>query len=85
MYLFVDFGLEFVGDVARRYGHPDLESLARKLLYFALVDQIGTILEGPGRALEGQQETACGVCWSSFECNSTLQCRTGSPSRTRCQ
>ncbi|HZM90121.1 MAG TPA: aminoglycoside phosphotransferase family protein [Blastocatellia bacterium] len=58
MYLFIDFGLEFVGEVARRYGHPDLENLASKLLYFAIVDQIGTILEGPGRALEGQQETA---------------------------
>jgi len=58
MYLFVDFGWEFVEDVARRYGHPDLERLNQKSRYFALTDQIGTILDGPGRALAGQEDAA---------------------------
>src|SRR5262245_33205397 len=46
MYLFVDFGFAFAEDVARRYGHLDLLRLRSKLLYFAIVDQIGTILNG---------------------------------------
>jgi len=58
MYLYVDFGPEFVGEVARRYGHPDLGQLRKKLDYFAVVDQIGTIVEGSGRALKGQEEEA---------------------------
>jgi len=58
MYLFVDFGQAFVEEVARRYKHPDLEQLKTKLQYFALVDQIGTILDGVGRALEGQEDAA---------------------------
>jgi aminoglycoside 2''-phosphotransferase len=53
-YLFLDFGEAFAMEVARRYGHPDPEGLMDKLRYFALADQIGTILEGPGRPLEGQ-------------------------------
>jgi len=44
--------------VARRYGHPDLGQLRKKLDYFAVVDQIGTIVEGSGRALKGQEEEA---------------------------
>jgi aminoglycoside 2''-phosphotransferase len=59
-YLFVDFGHSFVLDVARRYGHSDLKGLENKLRYFAVVDQIGTILDGAGRALEGQEEAAWG-------------------------
>jgi len=58
MYLFVDFGEQFAAQVAQRYGHPDLAELGEKLRYFALVDQIGTILEGPGRALRGQEDAA---------------------------
>ena len=58
MYLFVDFGLEFAIDVARRYGHSNLDQLRTKLCYFGIVDQIGTILDGAGRALEGQEAAA---------------------------
>jgi aminoglycoside 2''-phosphotransferase len=58
MYLFVDFGWAFVEDVARRYGHPGLASLRNKVRYFGIVDQIGTILEGEGRALAGHKEKA---------------------------
>jgi aminoglycoside 2''-phosphotransferase len=58
MYLFVDFGLAFVEDVARRYGHPDLARLRNKVRYFGIVDQIDTILEDEGRALNGQKEKA---------------------------
>jgi len=58
MYLFLDFGQAFVKEVARRYGHPDLEQLGIKLRYFGLVDQIDTILYGEGQALEGQTDTA---------------------------
>ena len=58
MYLFVDFGQAFVEEVARRYGHPDLEQLGIKLQYFGLVDQIDTIVCGLGRALEGQEDAA---------------------------
>ena len=57
-YLFLDFGHSFVQDVARRYGHTDFEGLQNKVRYFAVVDQIGTILDGAGRALKGQQEAA---------------------------
>lgn len=58
MYLFVDFGLTFAEDVARRYGHANLAHLRPKLRYFALVDQIDTIINGESRALEGQKEMA---------------------------
>ncbi len=59
-YLFLDFGEAFAMDVAARYGHPDLEHLLSKVRYFALADQIGTILEDPGRPLEGQVAAAWG-------------------------
>jgi len=39
-------------------GHPDLGRLKRKLWYFAIIDQIGTILDGAGRALAGQEAEA---------------------------
>jgi len=42
--------------VAQSYGHRDLERLISKLLYFGLVDQIGTILDGKGLALKGQED-----------------------------
>jgi aminoglycoside 2''-phosphotransferase len=58
MYLFVDFGKAFTEEVARRYGHTDVEQLGIKLQYFSMVDQIGTILDGVGRAPEGQEEAA---------------------------
>ncbi|HYL15894.1 MAG TPA: aminoglycoside phosphotransferase family protein [Terriglobales bacterium] len=58
MYLSLDFGPGFAQEVGRKYGHEDLELLGRKLQYFSIVDQIGTILDGAGRALEGQQEAA---------------------------
>jgi hypothetical protein len=45
-------------EVARLYEHPDLDQLQSKVRYFALADQIGTILEGPGRPLDGQAEAA---------------------------
>lgn len=57
-YLFLDFGEAFATDVASRYGHPDIEQLLSKVRYFTLVDQIGTILEGEGRPLEGQVDAA---------------------------
>ena len=46
--MFVDFG-RFVEEVAREYGHPDLDHLSRKVHYFAMADRIGTILDGVGR------------------------------------
>jgi aminoglycoside 2''-phosphotransferase len=58
MYLFVDFGQDFAEEVARRYCHRDPERLKSKLLYFGLVDQIGTILDGAGLALKGQEDLA---------------------------
>ncbi len=58
MYLFVDFGRAFVEEVAREYGHPDPDWLHHKVRYFAIADQIGTILDGVGRALAGQQDAA---------------------------
>jgi len=35
-----------------------LERLRRKCRYFAIVDQIGTIVDGPGQALAGQEDAA---------------------------
>jgi aminoglycoside 2''-phosphotransferase len=57
-YLFLDFGEAFAMEVARLYEHPNLDQLRSKVRYFALADQIGTILEGPGRPLDGQVEAA---------------------------
>ena len=58
MYLFVDFGLQFAIEVARRYGHSNLDQLRTKLCYFGILDQIGTILDEAGRALDGQEAAA---------------------------
>jgi aminoglycoside 2''-phosphotransferase len=58
VYLFMDCGEAFIEEVARRYGHPNLEQLRIKLQYFGLVDQIDTILNGVGYALEGQEDVA---------------------------
>lgn len=58
MYLFVEFGQAFAEEVARRYGHRNSEQLWSKLLYFGLVDQIGTILDSPGLAPKGQENAA---------------------------
>jgi aminoglycoside 2''-phosphotransferase len=57
-FMYVDFGAAFAGEVAQRYGHPDLDLLRKKLDYFAVIDQISTIVEGAGRALKGQEEQA---------------------------
>jgi aminoglycoside 2''-phosphotransferase len=54
MYLFLGAGGAFFEQVARRYGHPDLGSLRRRVRYYALLDQLDTILYHDGRALEGQ-------------------------------
>lgn len=56
MYLFVEFGLAFVEDVARGYGHRHPARLRSKLRYFAVADQIDTILNGEGYATEGQEK-----------------------------
>lgn len=58
MYLHVDFGWSFVEEVARRYGHPDLARLKRKVHYHGIVDQIDTILEDEGHSLPGQKDSA---------------------------
>ncbi|MBI4472851.1 MAG: phosphotransferase [Acidobacteria bacterium] len=54
MYPFLDFGEAFAIDIARRYGHKDLERLLGKMRYYAIVDQIGTTLVGPALAPEGE-------------------------------
>jgi len=56
--LFVECGLPFVEDVARRYEHPNLDRLRFKLDYFDMADQVDVILNGPGYALEGQEDQA---------------------------
>lgn len=58
VYLLLDYGAAFVEEVTHAYEHPDPSRLLSKLNYFALVDQIGTILDGPGRAREGQVHAA---------------------------
>lgn len=57
-YLYLELGGDFTADVARRYGHPAPDALLEKTHYFALVDQIGTILCDGGRALPGHQDQA---------------------------
>lgn len=57
-YLFVECGLPFVEEVARRYEHPNLDRLRFKLNYFDMADQVDIILNGPGYALEGQEDQA---------------------------
>ena len=58
-FMYLDaFGDAFVGEVARRYGHPDLDQLKKKLHYFGIIDQVSTIVEGAGRALKGQEDAA---------------------------
>jgi aminoglycoside phosphotransferase (APT) family kinase protein len=57
-YLFGDLGEAFVREVARQYGHPDPDRLVRKARYFRVVDQIGTIVYGSGRALVGDVAAA---------------------------
>lgn len=58
MYLYIEAGRAFVETVARRYEHADLERLLAKLRYFAIVDQLDTIVNGAGYALAGQEELA---------------------------
>lgn len=73
MYLFVDFGWAFVEEVAQWYGHREREQLKNKLLYFGLVDQIGTILDGEGLAPEGQEELAwLRLKWLLRSCESAV-------------
>ena len=56
--LLIDVGEDFTMDVARRYGHPNLDRLRAKLQFFATADFVDTIVHGEGRALEGQRELA---------------------------
>jgi len=63
MYLFVELGLAFAGNVARRYGRLDLPRLRSKLRYFGIVDQVDTILNGQGYATASQQSAA----WQRLE------------------
>ena len=58
MYLFVDCGETFVDSVARHYGHRAPDRLKEKLRYFALIDQLDTIVHGRGLARVGQEEAA---------------------------
>ena len=78
MYLFVDFGQAFVKEVARRYEHPDLEQLGMKLQYFGMVDQIGTILHGEGRAPEGQTDAAWRRLKQLLQSNGFIRLKTAS-------
>lgn len=57
-YLFLDFGESFTEDVARRYGHTNLDELLTKIRLYALADQLETVLNEEGRALPGQVEAA---------------------------
>jgi aminoglycoside phosphotransferase (APT) family kinase protein len=54
----VDVGQEFVVEVAKRYGHSDLDLLVAKLRYFEMADHVDTIVNGEGWALPGQRDTA---------------------------
>jgi aminoglycoside 2''-phosphotransferase len=56
--LSADVGEGFTLDVARRYGHADLDRLAEKLRYFEIADQVDTIVKGGGWALPGQGQAA---------------------------
>jgi aminoglycoside 2''-phosphotransferase len=58
MYLFVECGEDFIDSVARHYGHRAPDSLKEKLRYFALVDQLDTIVHGQGLARGSQEEAA---------------------------
>ena len=58
MYLFVDCGETFADSVARHYGHRNPDRLKAKLRYFAVVDQLDTIVHGPGLSRKGQEEAA---------------------------
>ncbi len=49
-YIYEDFGAEFTVEVASAYGHPNLKGLLLKAHYFALVDEIDAVVNGPGRA-----------------------------------
>ena len=57
-YLFLDFGESFTENVARRYGHANLDELLAKIRLYALADQLETVLNEEGRALPGQVEAA---------------------------
>jgi phosphotransferase family enzyme len=57
-YLYGDLGEAFVRDVALQYGHNDPDRLVRKAHCFSVVDQIGTIVCGAGRALAGDEAAA---------------------------
>lgn len=54
-YLYEDLGEAFVREMALRYGHAYPERLVRKARYFAVVDQIDSIVHGGGRALPGDE------------------------------
>lgn len=57
-YLMLDFGESFAMEVARRYGHPNVDRLLTAIRYYAVVDQIETVLDHAGLALPGQVDAA---------------------------
>jgi aminoglycoside 2''-phosphotransferase len=54
----IDVGKEFVVEVAKQYGHVDLNRLLAKLQYFEIADYVDTIVNGEGCALPAQPEAA---------------------------
>lgn len=56
--LVIDVGKEFAVEVAKGYGHSDLDLLLAKLRYFEVADHVDTIVNGEGWALPGQREAA---------------------------
>jgi aminoglycoside 2''-phosphotransferase len=54
-YLYRDLGEAFVRDLARQYGHGNADRLVQKARYFAVVDQVETIVYGGSRALPGDE------------------------------
>ena len=57
-YLLMDIGDAFAIDVARRYGHANLDLLKTKLQFFAVADFVDTIANGEGRASTAARELA---------------------------
>jgi aminoglycoside 2''-phosphotransferase len=55
-YLYEEFGEDFVREMATYYRHADPDRLVKKVRYFSLADQIGTIVHGGDDALPGDVE-----------------------------
>jgi hypothetical protein len=60
----------FGEDVARRYGHSDLDRLQAKLRYFSLAEPIDTIVNGRRYALDGQEAEAWRLLRERLRANS---------------